>query len=458
MRFSRILTALFIVVLVGGASAYGSESSPDDQPGAGLIGNLFNRLAETAAHQAPPAPDKGATSTSDGSPTTTATGPQSHAAGAASQGEDVQSAAVPVAVDDAYTVAQDSGTTTLSPPIKANDSQPTEFIPNLTVVLDSNPTHGTVNAEGTTYTPAAGFNGTDSFTYHLSYADFEPEIIKVNQKTNTATVTITVTPAGPPSSTPHAVNDAYTVAQDSGATTLSPTIKANDTLPPEPYYISVFDAPHGTVSSDGTTYTPDAGFNGTDTFTYNYGYLDGSTIVLTNTATVTITVSPLTATPSAAVARDDVYTIEENTQLNELHVMANDSPGNSGGFYLPVIVTPPSHGHASAGNDLGLVIYEPDGDFTGTDTLTYRLIDASSDGPPSNTATVSIHVIPKGGSKHHSHHGTGDGDDDGDKRHHHHHGTLPDTGASYTPAGLAAGWLLTAAGSCLIIHPRRRTS
>ena len=67
------------------------------------------------------------------------------------------------------------------------------------------PAHGTamLNADGTfTYTPAADFNGADSFSYTIGDG---------NGGTATATVSVTVTPTN---DGPVAVDDAATTAED----------------------------------------------------------------------------------------------------------------------------------------------------------------------------------------------------------------------------------------------------
>ncbi len=75
--------------------------------------------------------------------------------------------------------------------------------------------------------------------------------------------------------------------------------------------IKVSDPANGTLvlNADGSfTYTPDADFNGTDTFTYkaNDGYDDS------NVATVTITVTEI---KDQVQAVDDFYTTDEDTTL-----------------------------------------------------------------------------------------------------------------------------------------------
>jgi hypothetical protein len=75
----------------------------------------------------------------------------------------------PVAVDDSFTIDQD---TVLNADISTNDSG-LEDTP-VTYSVDSAATNGAavVNADGTvTYTPNSGYSGSDSFTYTVVDAD-----------------------------------------------------------------------------------------------------------------------------------------------------------------------------------------------------------------------------------------------------------------------------------------------
>src|SRR5213076_2251327 len=76
-----------------------------------------------------------------------------------------------------------------------------------------------------------------------------------------------------------------------------------------------------TLNTDGSfTYTPNANFNGTDSFTYkvNDGAADS------NVATVTLTVTAVNDAPAAA---NDTYTTFEDTPLSvsAAGVLTNDS-------------------------------------------------------------------------------------------------------------------------------------
>src|SRR5437763_6832124 len=75
----------------------------------------------------------------------------------------------PTAVNDSATVAED-GSVTLDP--RSNDSTgpANESGQTLTVTAVSQGAHGTVTFTGTsvTYTPAANYNGPDSFSYTIT--------------------------------------------------------------------------------------------------------------------------------------------------------------------------------------------------------------------------------------------------------------------------------------------------
>ncbi len=86
----------------------------------------------------------------------------------------------PVAVDDAYIMDQDTVLTVTVPGVLDNDSDVDGDV--LTAVLDTDVTSGTLslNADGSfTYTPDAGFVGTDSFTYHANDGTDDSNVVTV---------------------------------------------------------------------------------------------------------------------------------------------------------------------------------------------------------------------------------------------------------------------------------------
>ena len=170
------------------------------------------------------------------------------------------------------------------------------------------------NPDGTyTYTPEAGWSGTDSFTYQICDADDDCD---------QATVTITVTSV-----------DEMPVAEDDEVTTLEDTpitgsVTGNDVLSGDGgnTWSKLTDPANGALvfNPDGTyTYTPEAGWSGTDSFTYEICDVDGDC----DEATVTITVTSVDEMP---VAEDDEVTTLEDTPISD-SVTGNDVLSGDGG-------------------------------------------------------------------------------------------------------------------------------
>ncbi len=271
--------------------------------------------------------------------------------------------AVPVARSDSFTTK--SGTP-VSDTLKGNDSLGDGSTNQHNWSKTTDPSNGTVvvNSDGTfTYTPNAGFGGTDSFTYTIRDADGD---------TSTTTVTIVV------DGVPVAVNDSATTPPN---TPVNGSLKGNDTPSPDGgnVWTKTSDPSKGTatVNPDGTyTYTPNTGFTGTDTFTYTITDTDGDT----STATVTITVG------GVPIAKDDSASTPPNTPVNG-SLKGNDTPSPDGGNVWTK-TTEPSKGTATVNPD-GTYTYTPNTGFTGTDTFTYTITDKDGD---TSTATVTIKV------------------------------------------------------------------
>jgi len=280
----------------------------------------------------------------------------------------------PVAVNDAYTTAEDTPLTVPAPGVLVNDNDP-DLGDALTVVLVSGPSNGTVtqNGDGSfVYTPAAHFNGVDSYTYRVRDAG--------GLESNIATVTITVTPVPDP---PVAVDDSYVVAEDSVLTISAPGVKVNDSDPDTPLEDLVVTLVTGTqrgsltLNADGSfIYTPFPDTFGSDSFVYRLSDGIGS-----STATATIAI---TEVPDPPVAIDDAATTPENTPVT-IPVLGNDSDPDTEVLTI-VGVTQPSNGSVTVAGDQ--VVYTPAPGFSGQDTFTYTI----TDGQATATATVVVTV------------------------------------------------------------------
>ena len=133
----------------------------------------------------------------------------------------------------------------------------------------STPANGTVNdnEDGTlTYTPSTGFSGVDSFTYTLRKDQGHDDGDDDEGQGNTATGTITVTVSGT-NDDPLADDQSVTTDEDESVViTLTGSDPDGDDLT-----YSITSGP-GNGSLSGTapnvTYSPDANFNGSDSFTF----------------------------------------------------------------------------------------------------------------------------------------------------------------------------------------------
>jgi Bacterial Ig domain/Cadherin-like domain/CARDB/FG-GAP-like repeat/SdrD B-like domain len=134
-----------------------------------------------------------------------------------------------------------------------------------------------------------------------------------------------------------------------------------------------------TLNADGSfTYTPNANFNGSDSFTYkgNDGALDSDVVM------VTLTVNAVNDVPVA----DNLALITDEDKAVKGSVTATDVEGDPLTFTL---VNGPDHGNLSF-NDKGAFTYTPNANYNGSDRFTY----SANDDDDSNVATVSITVKP----------------------------------------------------------------
>ena len=292
----------------------------------------------------------------------------------------------PIAGDDAYQTDQDLTlvVSTING-VLTNDTDPNGDTLTATLVDDATNGSVTLQADGSfSYTPDAGFSGTDSFTYVAS---------DVAESSEVATVTINVASTSN-NTAPVANDDVYTVTEDTNfAATLS--VRFNDTDADGDTLTTrlVEGGMNGTVGIDGPvnfemsglfTYIPDPDFNGTDTFTYvvNDGESDS------NVATVTINVTPVNDDPVGAA---DSYDATQNATLTVTAangVLNNDSDVD-GDTLTASVATQPSSGSVSVNAD-GSFSYTPDADYVGADSFTYTVSDGTVTSDP---ITVSLNVI-----------------------------------------------------------------
>ena len=233
----------------------------------------------------------------------------------------------------------------------------------LTFAVVTQPSNGTLSgvAPNLTYTPNANYNGADSFTFTASDATLTSAA---------ATVSITVTAGNDaPMATPQSVSTSEDTAV---AITLTGTDPESD-----PLTFAVLTQPsNGTLSgaAPNLTYTPNANYNGADSFTFT-----ASDATLDQRAvTVSITV---TAGNDAPTATTQSVSTAEDTAL----AITLTAPTRSRDPLTFAVVTRPSNGTLS-GTAPNLT-YTPNANYNGADSFTFTASDATL---TSAAATVTI--------------------------------------------------------------------
>ncbi|MBK7895414.1 MAG: tandem-95 repeat protein [Anaerolineaceae bacterium] len=266
---------------------------------------------------------------------------------------------------------------------------------SITLDAVANPANGTATLDGDTqiiYTPTLNFNGTEVFTYTATDGQFF----------DTATVTVTVLPVNDP-------------PQISGSATLSDTMDEDGT--PLTFNLSGINVDDDTFSwqviggtgtaevssTSGTgnlnaaiSYTPDADFNGSDSFQVQVS--DG---VYNDSVTIEITVNPVDDAPRAA--DDYLVLVPADAALPHLmDVLANDDEVDGQMLQLAEVGTPTGGGtavsivnqlhyttHLAEGESETVSYVVSDGGLTDTATLHVSMVEGVASGEPGDTVVAS---------------------------------------------------------------------
>lgn len=245
----------------------------------------------------------------------------------------------------------------------------------MSISIQSGPSHGTINGSSVnsaganvvttvTYTPTNGYYGADSFTYRVT-----------NNAGNSVTRTVSITVSPPPA--PVTSNTAKVVSfQTATGLDLSASISGVTNTA-----VSVVSGPtNGTVTSvvgNVVNYTPNTGYFGADSFTYNIAGPGGTS----NTSTVSITVG----LPPAPIANAAAVGVGYNSTMNAIDLTSSITwPSTS-----VAVTVAPTHGtiNSVVGN---VVTYTPTNGYYGPDTFSYTATGPG--GGPSAAAVVTITV------------------------------------------------------------------
>ncbi len=276
-------------------------------------------------------------------------------------------------VNDAPVSANQNLTTPEDTPVAGNIVASDVEGDTLSYLVTGAASNGTVTLDPATgafvYTPNANYNGGDSFVVTISDG---------NGGTTTSTITIGVTPVN---DAPVSANQNLTTAED---TPVSGTVVAADLDGDTLTYAVSGNASNGSVTINPTTgafvYTPNANYNGGDSFVVTISDGNGGT----TTSTITIGVTPVNDAP---VSANQNLTTPEDTPINGA-VAATDVDGDA----LTYSVTgAASHGIVTLNTATGTFVYTPSTNFNGSDSFVVTINDGHGG---ITTSTINIGVTP----------------------------------------------------------------
>ncbi|NQD38888.1 tandem-95 repeat protein [Permianibacter sp. IMCC34836] len=224
-----------------------------------------------------------------------------------------------------------------------------------------------------TFTPAANFNGSVSFSYTVSDGSAA--------SSSTASLNVTAVNDAP-IATP--VTLAAMAEDGSRLITAAELLAGSSDVDFDSLSITALSlaSGSGTLVDNGNgtwTFTPAANFNGSVSF--NYTVSDGSA---SSSSTASLSVTPVNDAP---VASNDSASVNEDGSIT-VNVLANDSDIDGGALSVT---------HAVAGNGIVVInadssiTYLPNSNYNGSDTITYVISDGNGG---TSTATVTVNVTP----------------------------------------------------------------
>ncbi len=258
----------------------------------------------------------------------------------------------------------------------------------------------TINADGSfSYDPNGAFNalatgqvGQDTFTYTVTDA---------RGATDTATATVTVIGINPLNTTPTAVADSLTTAEDTALSIAPGELLGNDTDANADALsiVSVQSPANGTVAIVGgrVVFTPTADYSGPASFTYTISDGQGGT----STATVNVNVTPVNDAPTPLA---DTRTIAEDGGAATGNVLDNDTDRDGGSLLVTEFTIGGityAGGSTATIADVGTLVIAGDGSYTFTPLANYNgnppvasyTVSDGAGGSATSTLTLSVTAV-----------------------------------------------------------------
>ncbi|NDB59448.1 tandem-95 repeat protein [bacterium] len=304
----------------------------------------------------------------------------------------------PVVASDLFVTDEDTSIIIKLSDLLVNDSDVEDGAAIQSLTMDkfvfSNPSKGVIVKDavnGTiTYTPNKNYNGADSLTYQIKDSNgVLSNKVKINLSINAV------------NDAPIAANDSYTTNEDRVITINFASILRNDSDVEDGVNIKqitkdniVFGDPVNgkiTITDTGIIYAPNKDFNGHDSLTYQIKDSNGT---LSNIANINLTIKAINDAP--VVASDSFVTSEDSSLIIKLSdLLANDFDVEDGQAIQDLtldrlVFSNPAKGKIVKDVVNNTIIYTPNKDYNGNDSLTYQIKD--SNGTLSNKATISLTV------------------------------------------------------------------
>ena len=270
--------------------------------------------------------------------------------------------------------------------VLGNDSDPDFNTLTVNTTPVDAPNNGSIilNANGTyTYSPNAGYVGTDTIVYRVCDNG-------IPSMCATANLIIEVRPSNVDGNQKPIANDDNTTTAANTPVTVN--VKANDFDPQggtlgNPSLIGTPAGGTPVLNANGTvTFTPAPGFIGMASFQYQI--CDNGTPSLCDTATVTVNVIPDVNLPNLApIAVNDAASTPKNTAITA-NCATNDSDPNAGQVLTFTRQTNPSNGSVVFLPN-GLYTYTPNPNFVGADSFRYQVCDNIT---PAMCATAMVYI------------------------------------------------------------------
>lgn len=219
-----------------------------------------------------------------------------------------------------------------------------------------------------TFVPNANFNGTETISYNIENS--------LAEESNLAQISVTLAAVN---DAPFITNNLLSITEDAG--TQNGNLLSNGDFDVEGTsllctVIPVVNAANGTftVASNGAyTYTSNANFNGTDMVVVQVCDQGTPTPALCSNDTLFINLTPVNDGPNAV---NDNYSIIENS-ITSLTPLVNDTDIDSPlDQNTLTVLYGPFHGTATILNNN--IVYIPNLNFTGQDSLLYQICDSAA--------------------------------------------------------------------------------